>query len=131
MTLCIVGADWTGYSQLQPTIYRWLRHDSAQAQPSTAIFAAIKQSTKRANSQTMIFTRSGTSFSSETATALMCKFTPQTGAVGICMRQSVSFSARQASASVNFGKMTRGTWITVLLPQNPARGRAEPLVFNY
>jgi len=131
MTLCIVGADWTGYSQLQPTIYRWLRHESAPAQPSAVIFAAIKQSTKRANSQTMIFTRSGTSFSSETATALMCKFTPQTGAVGSCMRQSVSFSARQASASVNFGKMTRGTWITVLLPQNPARGRAEPLVFTY
>jgi hypothetical protein len=131
MTLCLIGRDLAGNTQTIPTIIRWVRLGNAPVNTIPTVFATIQTSTRRAGSLAMTYTRLTNTSAAESATGIMCRLNTSNGALTKCISRSVTFNAGSASTSVTFSNMAKGTWVNVLLPSQPERGRAQPLVFSY
>jgi subtilisin family serine protease len=131
MTLCVIGRDMAGNVQTTPTIIRWLRLGNAPVNSMSAVFATIQTGNRRAGSLAMTYTRLNNTSAAESATGIMCRLNTSNGALTNCISRSVTFNTGSTTSTATFSNMSKGAWVNVLLPSQPERGRAQPLVFNY
>jgi hypothetical protein len=131
VTLCLIGRDIAGNIQSRPSIYRWLRIGSAPANTIAAEFAVIEKGARGAGTQIVNFIRNSNIKNAEKATALLCKYRPNTGELSGCLSRDAIFKANATTTSVLFSPMSVGNWVGLLIPASPASGRAIPLQISY
>jgi hypothetical protein len=140
ITLCLVGRDGAGNVQTIPSIYRWLRISGTRSNTIISEFAAITIGAKTIRRPTLIlnFLRNSNSSSAEKGLeAFLCKYSKITGKISGCIRRDVAFKVGQKSTAALFSPMSRGTWVGILIqndpnrPNDPNRVRAVPLEISY